>query len=242
MTLFKIQMGCINLGGYKVLSFDKIPSTQTYALDLIARGEIGARSVVVALAQSAGRGRFRRRWVSHHGNLYASFVFASPERDPRLSYMIAVAVAETILSFGIVPQIKWPNDILIDGKKVAGILIEYSGEFVVVGIGINIKSNPTVDEYKTTKLELHGDVTYAELLNRLMRNIDKWMKADFITVRARWMSLAIGLNRTVKYQGKTVELIGINDMGALVLRRGTGYLLAYGDEIQWSECHGNRGV
>ncbi len=201
------------------------------ALDMIARGDIGARSVVVAAAQSAGRGRFRRKWVSHHGNLYASFVFLSPERDARLSYMVAVAVAETIQSFGITPQIKWPNDILIDGKKVAGILIEYAGPMVVVGIGINIKTNPTVDEYKTTKMELYANVSMSELMARLMKNLDKWMGTDFITVRARWMSLAIGLNRTVLYQNQSVELVGINDMGALVLRRGTGYLLAYGDEI-----------
>ncbi|MDO5012233.1 MAG: biotin--[acetyl-CoA-carboxylase] ligase [Pseudomonadota bacterium] len=224
-------MGCIKLAGYKLISFDKIPSTQTYALDMVASGTARDHTIVMAEAQSAGRGRYRRTWVSHHGNLYASFIFSAPERDPRLSYMVAVAIAETILSFGITPAIKWPNDILIDGKKVCGVLIEYAGAFVIVGIGINIKSNPTVAENVTTKLENYADVQKGELLNRLMRNLDKWMNTDFATVRARWMELATALRKIVKYRDQDVELIEINENGALVLRRGSEYLLAYGDEI-----------
>lgn len=224
-------MGCTKLAGYKLISFDKIPSTQTYALDMVASGTARDHTIVMAEAQSAGRGRYRRTWVSHHGNFYASFIFSAPERDSRLSYMVAVAIAETIISFGVIPTIKWPNDILIDGKKVCGVLIEYAGAFVIVGIGINIKSNPTVAENITTKLENYADVPKAELLNRLMRNLDKWMKTDFAIVRARWMELAIALRKIVKYRGQDVELIEINENGALVLRRGSEYMLAYGDEI-----------
>lgn len=224
-------MGCTKLAGYKLISFDKIPSTQTYALDMVASGTARDHTIVMAEAQSAGRGRYRRTWVSHHGNFYASFIFSAPERDSRLSYMVAVAIAETIMSFGIMPTIKWPNDILIDGKKVCGVLIEYASAFVIVGIGINIKSNPTVAENITTKLENYADVPKAELLNRLMRNLDKWMKTDFAIVRARWMELAIALRKVVKYRGQDVELIEINENGALVLRRGSEYMLAYGDEI-----------
>lgn len=226
-----MKMGCIKLAGYKLISFDKIPSTQTYAMDMVARGIARDHTVVMAEAQSAGRGRYRRTWVSHHGNLYASFIYHAEERNPKLSYMVAVAIAETILSFGITPSIKWPNDILIDGKKVCGVLIEYAGAFVIVGIGINIKSNPTVAENKTTKLENYADVQKSELLTRLMRNLDKWMRTDFVNVRARWMELAAGLHKIVKYRDEAVELIGINDNGALVLRRDTEYFLAYGDEI-----------
>ena len=224
-------MGCTKLAGYKLISFDKIPSTQTYALDMVASGTARDHTIVMAEAQSAGRGRSRRTWVSHHGNFYASFIFSAPERDSRLSYMVAVAIAETIMSFGVIPTIKWPNDILIDGKKVCGVLIEYAGAFVIVGIGINIKSNPTVAENITTKLENYADVPKAELLNRLMRNLDKWMKTDFAIARARWMELAIALRKIVKYRGQDVELIEINENGALVLRRGSEYMLAYGDEI-----------
>lgn len=219
------------MAGYKLISFDKIPSTQTYALQMVANGTARDHTVIMAEAQSAGRGRYRRTWVSHHGNLYVSFIFDAYERDPRLSYVVAVAVAETLTAFGIHPKIKWPNDILIDGKKVCGILIEYAGQFVIVGIGINIKTNPTVPNYETTKLDNYATTEKSDLLNKLMKNLDKWRRMDFPLVRARWMDLATGLNKNVKYRGDQVELIGINENGALVLRNGSRYVLAYGDEI-----------
>ena len=219
------------MANYKLVSFDKIPSTQTYALNLIAEGQACDHLVIMAEAQSAGRGRYKRQWISHHGNLYVSFIYEIEDRDITLSYRIAVAIAETLISFGVNPMIKWPNDILIDGKKVSGTLTEYSGKFVVIGIGINIKSNPTVENYETTKLENYADVPKQDLLKRLMKNLDKWRRADFVDVRARWMELAIGLNGVVKYRGEKVDFIGINENGALVLRRGSEYFLAYGDEI-----------
>ena len=180
------------MGGYKVFSFDKIQSTQDYAYDMIANGTARDHCVVTALAQSAGRGRYRRKWVSHHGNLYASFIFDSPERDPRLSYAVAVAIAETLITFGIRPTIKWPNDILISGKKISGVLIEYAGRFVIVGIGINVHTNPTVAEYETTRTDkyTHADVT--EIFFALTKNLDKWMNAKFDSVRDVWMKHAIG--------------------------------------------------
>lgn len=220
-----------NLGGYKVFSFDKIQSTQDYAYDMIANGTARDHCVVTALAQSAGRGRYRRKWVSHHGNLYASFIFDSPERDPRLSYAVAVAIAETLITFGISPTIKWPNDILISGEKISGVLIEYAGRFVIVGIGINVHTNPTVAEYETTRTDKYTRADVAEIFSALTKNLDKWMNAEFDSVRDVWMKLAIGINAPVKYRGEIVELIGINDSGALVVRRGSEYLWIHGDEI-----------
>ena len=219
------------MANYKLISFDKIPSTQDYAHELINAGRASDKTAILALAQSAGRGRFRRTWVSHHGNVYVSFIYNSPVRDARLAYAIAVAIADTIASFGVHPQIKWPNDILVDNKKIAGALIEYSGNFVVVGIGINVNSNPTVDKYKSTKLDNYSEIPMNVLLNRLMRNIDRWRSADFRQVRERWMSLATCLNMPVKYRGEIAELVGINENGALILRRDSRYLLVYGDEI-----------
>jgi len=227
-----MTVGCIELANYKVISFDKIPSTQTYAHNMIAEGRGGDHIAILAEAQSAGRGRYQRTWISHHGNLYVSFIYACEERDARLAYSVGVAIAEALIAFGIVPTIKWPNDILIDGKKVSGTLIEYSGRFVIVGIGINIKSNPTVNApYKTTKLDNYVSITRDELLNKLMRNLDKWRGTDFNLVRARWTELAAGLNHDVKYRGETAELMGINENGALILRRGSQYFMVYGDEI-----------
>jgi len=220
------------LDTYKLLSFDKISSTQDYAHDLIANGDASNKTIITALAQSAGRGRYRRNWVSHHGNLYASFIYKIGERDPKLSYAVGVAVAETLLSFKLNPQIKWPNDILIDGKKISGILIEYSQNFVIVGIGINVATCPTVKEYKTTKINNYAKNTdIKDVLSVLIKKMDKWRNANFVLVRERWMDLAVALNKIIQYHGKPAELIGLNEDGALVLRDGSQYILTYGDEI-----------
>ena len=217
---------------YKLLSFDKISSTQDYAHDLIARGEAHNKTIVTALAQSAGRGRYRRTWVSHHGNLYASFIYKSPDRDPKLSYAVAVAIAETLISLGLTPEIKWPNDVLIKGKKISGVLIEYSQNFVIIGVGINIKTCPTVKEYKTTKINnFVKDTDIKDVLSILIKELDKWRRVNFLSVRERWMDLAIAINKTIQYHGKPMKLIGLNEDGALVLRDGSRYILTYGDEI-----------
>ena len=231
-NLLKTKTGFLKLGTYKVLSFDKISSTQTYAHEMIAGRRASDHTIICAAAQYAGHGRYRRKWVSHHGNLYASFIFQCADREPRLAYAIAVAVVDTLAAFGVTAQIKWPNDILLDGKKVSGILIEYAGNFVIVGIGINVHSNPTVPEYETTKLDKYvNNIEISDLLSRLAKNMDKWMNAEFDSVRRRWMQCAIGLNGLVKYRGEMVELIGINDNGALVVRSATEYFLVHGDEI-----------
>ena len=226
-----MKKGGIKLDAYKMLSFDKIPSTQDYAHDLIAEGKATDKTVVVAQAQSAGRGRYKRTWVSHHGNLYASFIYKVYERDPKLSYAVAVAIAETLIAFGLKPQIKWPNDVLIDGKKISGVLIEYARNFVILGIGINIKTCPTVKEYKTTKVNDYTNASVEEILSVLMKKLDKWRGVDFAFVRERWTEMAICINQMIRYQGKDAELIGLNEDGALVLRFDSRYVLTYGDEI-----------
>lgn len=224
--------GNIRLDTYKLLSFDKISSTQDSAHDLIARGDAHNKTIIQALAQSAGRGRYRRTWVSHHGNLYASFIYKTTERDPKLSYAVAVAIAETLIALGMMPEIKWPNDVLIKGKKISGVLIEYSQSFVIIGIGINIKTCPTVKEYKTTKINnFVKDADINNVLGILIKEMDKWRKVNFLTVRERWMDLAAALNKVIQYHGKPAELIGLNEDGALVLRDGSRYILTYGDEI-----------
>lgn len=221
----------IKLDTYKLISLDKIPSTQDWAYDLITNKKATDRTVITATAQTSGRGRYKRTWVSHSGNLYASFIYQIEERDSRLAYAIGVAVAETLCKFGLKPKIKWPNDVLIDGKKISGILIEYSQNFVVVGVGINIKTCPTVKEYETAKVNDFTNASVTDVFNVLIKQIDKWRDADFNIVRQRWMELATNINESVTYQGKVMKLIGLNENGALVLLDGTNYILAYGDEI-----------
>ena len=229
-------MGFTVLANYKLLFFGKIPSTQIDAHDLIDRRGAADHTAIVAAAQSAGRGRYRRSWVSHHGNLYVSFIFDAPTRDARCSYAVAVAVAESLQALGVDARIKWPNDIMVGGKKICGILIEYVGDFVVVGIGVNIKSNPTVSAgYKTTRLQRYCSATVMDVLALIMKNLDIWRGSDFANVRSRWMDLAHGLNQIVQYRGMHAQLHGINEQGALILNCDGNDLLVYGDEITLNE-------
>ena len=110
-------------------------------------------------------------------------------------------------------------------------MIEYAGRFVIVGIGINVHTNPTVAEYATTRTDKYTRADVTEIFSALTKNLDKWMNAKFDLVRDMWMNLAVGINGPVKYRGEIVELIGINDSGALVVRRGSEYLWIHGDEI-----------
>lgn len=216
---------------YKLFSFDKIPSTQDYAHAMIVDGRAKDLTIVLAEVQTMGRGRRRRPWVSHNGNLYASFIFEYKSRTPALPYAVAVAVVEAIASYGIRTKIKWPNDILLDGKKVAGILIEYSGDFAIVGIGINIKSNPTVSSYKTTKLSIYAPVDRDGLLRELMSRLDYWLPRNWTAVRRTWTAMAAHIGEKIKYKGDTVTMIGIDEHGALILRDGLREFAVIDDEI-----------
>lgn len=231
-------MGYIALAGYKLISFDKIPSTQTYAHELIASAAAADHTAIVTRRQTAGRGRYKRTWVSNPGNLYVSFIYKVSKPDGRLAYAVAVAVACVLAEFGINATIKWPNDILVDGKKICGILIEYVGDFVIVGIGINIKSNPIVAAgYETTRMDLHTDTApdVMDVLHRLMRQMDVWRNAEYADVRDEWMRRAALVGATIKYGGAPAILVGIDDDGALILNRGGENIRVYGDEISICE-------
>ena len=129
-------------------------------------------------------------------------------------------------------QIKWPNDLLADGKKISGLLLEYCRDFLIVGIGINIKTNPTVDLYQTTKTDNFAKgLTPNKIVSQLIKNFDKWRGVDFATVRERWIELGIDIGTVVNYHNKPAVYCGLNDDGAMVLRVGERYELVYGDEV-----------
>lgn len=149
-TLLKKQLASLNLGGLRY--FDSIGSTNDEALAWAADG---ARdfSLVVADEQTHGRGRLDRKWFTPKGSAIAMSLILRPTTSmrPHLSRTVglaALSLADTSLKLGLAPQIKWPNDILVNGKKIAGILIEsvWSGDDVdslVIGMGMNVFSPAT---------------------------------------------------------------------------------------------------
>ena len=167
------------MGKGKVLRLGSVTSTQDVAREL----PIG--SIVVADHQTAGRGRLDRRWESPPGTaLLVSFVL---ERNPLLSLAAGVAAAEAC---GPDVRLKWPNDLLLDGRKLGGILVEATPDKALCGVGINLTWAPD----GAARLDQPRD----ELLGRLRQSIDVWTVAPSDRVLARWRELSETLGRRVR--------------------------------------------
>ena len=208
-----------------------------------ARAGAGEGAVVVAETQTASRGRMGRRWISDEGNLYFSVLFR-PESEalPLLSPLAGVAVARSIRQVaGLYPTIKWPNDVMIEGRKVSGILAEsaLSGsqiQHAVVGIGVNVALDVSADpEIAATATSLNhaaeAEIDRAELLRRILQHMD----ALYLDVRRsrspipewrRWLD-TLGQRVTVTHHGaiETGLAEDIDEHGDLLLRVDSGELL-----------------
>lgn len=180
----------------QVVRVATVTSTQDVAREL----PVG--SVVVADHQTAGRGRFDRRWEAPAGSaLLVSFVL---EPNPLLSLVAGVAAAEAC---GPEVRLKWPNDLLLDGRKLGGILVEVTRGKAVCGIGVNLTAAPP----GAAKLERSRD----ELLDVLRIKLAEWIAKSPDEVLARWRRLSETLGQRVRVDlpGQTIEGIA-QDIGA----------------------------
>lgn len=226
--------------------FPTIDSTNVYAVRL-ARAGAPAGTVVIADEQTGGKGRLGRSWVSPPGvNLYLSLILRPPVTTaaaPQLNLLAAVAVADAILAVsGLTPSIKWPNDVLVDGKKVCGILAEMQTEAgvlrsVVLGIGINVNAPlsafPLELHDKASSLFLTGGRVIertaftAALLTHLEKFYVLWLEQGFLAVRPVWERHAAALMGrfiTVAAPEGTIAgvVLGLDSDGALLLQEGSG--------------------
>ena len=219
--------------------FPEIGSTMDAARELAEKG-VGEGTVVIAEAQTRGRGRLSREWLSPEGGIYFTLILRpriSPAYAPRINLMAAVAMAATIRKlFGLKAEVKWPNDVLIAGKKVCGILAEMDAEmdvvnFVNVGIGINANISVTRFEKTATSLKdaLGREISRKEFLGALLTEIERrlplLMKADLLE---EWKRLSVTLNKDVRIMSLGEEVIGqaidIDATGALILKDRDGSL------------------
>lgn len=225
---------------------DELPSTNSVAYRLAEEGAFHGE-VVLCEAQTAGKGRRGRNWASPRGvNLYLSVVLRPelpPQRASELTLVAAVALAETLNEAGGQARIKWPNDVQLDGKKVAGILTELSAEtdrvrFVIVGIGVNLNAapedfSPEVREVATSLKEARGQsvpraLFAAALLTRFEAWLDRHAEEGFEPVREAWKRLSSTLGHDVLVRTDRQELRGraedIDPSGALLVRTEEGVL------------------
>jgi len=240
----KDSLGLKRLAG-RLHYLTTVDSTNNYARRLAENGAPEGE-IVVAEAQSEGRGRAGRIWASpSHANIYASVILRPdlpPAQAPQLTLMAAVALAECIASFiDVRPAIKWPNDILVNGKKIAGILTESSCnakgiDFVILGIGVNVnfplELMPEKIRERATSLMVLGDQTLSRevVLGRLIRHLDRCYG---MLEESGWRSIAPRWESYFELRGKAVRVdsvgeitvgkaIGIDGDGALIIEDENG--------------------
>ena len=221
--------------GHALVRLGEVDSTSDEAAALAARGAAHG-TVVVAAAQRKGRGRQGRAWFSPPGdNLYLSCVLR-PElpaaRIPPVTLAAGVAVAEAVASLGVQPRLKWPNDVLASGKKLAGVLTEMTTqgdrvEHVVLGVGVNVATRKFPEELDgvatSVALEVGREVAVDEVLAVLLERLDFWLAQDFAgglgEVAPAWTSWSgmAGAAVRVEVGGKQVRAVarGIGVDGAL---------------------------
>lgn len=231
-----------------------VTSTNELAYQLAQEGAFQGE-VVVAEAQTSGRGRRGRSWASPPGkNLYFSLVWKPeipPARAPEATLVAAVALAQAVRDAGVPATIKWPNDVLVEGKKVAGILTELSADtervhFVVVGMGVNLNAEaedfPPEVAPGATSLRLvrrgpvHRALFTAALFVRLEEWLDRWTSEGFEPVRSAWRRLSSTLGQSVKVRGEAQVQEGlaedIDEHGALLLRTSTGLVRVLAGDVE----------
>ena len=213
---------------------------------MIAWANTGARENdwIIAESQTSGRGRLGRSWNSSAGNFFGSTMVKLREGDPEpatLSMLAAIFISDGIRHFtpdknSLALSIKWPNDLLFNGAKIAGILLERREQFVVIGIGVNIASAPALDDRSTACIRdfwphpLTPDGFFAGLaqFNWLLM---RWRRQGLPWLREEWLRRAhpIGTPLTVKL-GEGAEVAGLfaglNHDGSLSLRLADGTIRA----------------
>ncbi len=212
--------------GREIHLFTELPSTNTLAMEL-ARDNAPEGAVVIAEAQSGGKGRLGRTWISPRGNLYVSVVLRpdlSPYRAPLVTLAGAIAAAWAIRKqLDIQAKIKWPNDIMIGERKVGGILTEMNAEpdrvkYLVLGIGINVNVElqalpPDIGLLATSLLSETGSkIDRVAFLNGLLAELERWytllLESD-AAVLSEWESLNMTTGRRVAVKGHDGVLEGL---------------------------------
>jgi BirA family transcriptional regulator, biotin operon repressor / biotin---[acetyl-CoA-carboxylase] ligase len=226
---------------FSLEAFDSIGSTNEEAL---ARARTGAPegTILWAKQQTGGRGRRGRSWSSPPGNLYVSLLLrpaVPPAEAAQLGFVAAVGMAEALhaaLPAARRLSCKWPNDLLIDGAKTAGILPEAEAaernvEALVLGMGINVESHPADTPYRATSLRAAGSQVTVEALleslaERLLAWYRRWQGDGFAPVRARWLDFAQGLGEPIEVRLESATLKGrfaaLDRTGALDLELADG--------------------
>lgn len=235
--------------GKKILFFEEVDSTNNKAKQ-IALGE-NEGTVVISEMQTSGRGRRGREWYSPKGGVYVSFVLkpnVSPEKASQLTLVSSLALVETLNSMdnNLNAKIKWPNDILISGKKISGILTELSADvekinYIVVGVGINLNTEKGIlpENGTSLKIEMKEEVSIKLFLKSFLEHYDsiyqEYINGKIDLIIERWKNNSDTLGKKVKIIGinETFEGLAkdIDENGALILQTKEKEIKVYSGDV-----------
>lgn len=220
-------------GFWRVQVLGTTPSTQDVARGLAETGEPEGL-VIQSLQQTKGRGRHGNDWVSPMGNLYCSVLLrpsCRADKAAQIAFVVALALSAAmgdVVEEGHTKTLKWPNDILIDGRKISGILLETKldnhgrVDYLIIGTGVNIFAPPEgaegLDRIKKERLAVN---TFRDLyLQKLQAHYKEWQDKGFAPVREAWLKQAHGLGETMTIRLPEASFAGtfdgIDDNGALI--------------------------
>ncbi|MEE9930000.1 biotin--[acetyl-CoA-carboxylase] ligase [Microvirgula aerodenitrificans] len=235
-------------GGWNVEIADEIDSTNTALLTRAGNGCPGGLALF-AEVQTAGRGRRGRRWQARVGE---SLTFSALWRFEGgigrlsgLSLAVGVAIVRALAHFGLPVALKWPNDVLMDGRKLAGILIELAGDSlgptaVVIGIGINLTPPAVVDQPVTGTRSIRPEVGRNEIAGRLLAELgdvlDLFAREGFDALRDEWQRLFAWQGQAIAVHqpdGNIVHgiAIGVDATGALRVRTASGDIVVHAGDV-----------
>jgi BirA family transcriptional regulator, biotin operon repressor / biotin---[acetyl-CoA-carboxylase] ligase len=241
------RLGEPRVVGRDIQVFEETTSTND-VIEKMARDGVREGFVVFAESQTRGRGRLGRQWISPARKGLWFSVLLRPALRPQAATQLTIASATALrraieIQTGLKPTIKWPNDILVAGRKVAGILTELSAEldrvkYIILGMGVDVNLNASDfpkdlrDSTTSLKLELGKPVSRAELATAILRELDadysRIIASDFTTVAAEWESLCATLGTEVAIQTGQRLIRGraesLGEDGALLVRTEHGHL------------------
>lgn len=209
-------------------------STQKYSSGI----SVAQDTVIVALEQKGGIGRLDRRFISAIGGCYFSLIAKKNKNFANLQYipMISVAIATIIGEYGVSVQIKWPNDILVNGRKICGILCSSHNDKVIIGVGINVYNDLSEIADIATSLALEGvsGVNRASLITKVLAKFYEFTQEDFETIRLRY-------NNYLNILDKTVTVYQLKDRieGKVIGIDKNGFLLIQDKHCLNTVCHGD---
>lgn len=213
--------------GKTIFRFDSVESTNNYIK--VNSSSLEEGTVVVSKIQTSGRGRSNHTWMSEEGNLYFSFIineFTSRRKIFELLSKVSITVVRLLRDFNIKSEIKYPNDILIEDKKICGILIESYGaleiDYIVVGVGINVNQldfKGLNDKAISMKKILGININIEQILGKFIEHYNILEELPFNEIFNEYLNNSLIIGKRTNYNGETYLIKGITEAGKIIIEK-----------------------